>query len=150
MISIRPANLEADALSIIDGAHAFAESTEFKELFPDDYDEFTAAIGRIMTLEGMEILLAEHENRIVGGIGILYAPFLWNPKILVSDELFWWAYKHAPFRTGRRLAEEAMKRIEEKGAIPMFRLLENSPKGAEKFYRRHLGLKPVETMFARI
>ena len=146
---IRSANVESDALSIIDGARAFSEITEFKELFPSDNNAFIAAIGRIMVLEGMEIILAEHETRIVGGIGILLAPFLWNPEILAADELFWWAYKNAPFRTGACLIDEAMKRIDKKGAIPMFRVLENSPKGVEKLYRRK-GMKPIETMFARI
>ena len=145
---IRPADLNADALAIIDGARDFAKFTGMK-LFPTDDDEFVAAIGRIMTLEGFEVLLAEHEGRIVGGIGILYSPYLWNPSFVVGEELFWWAGKNAPFRTGKKLMDEAMKRIDEKGAIPIFQLLENSPKGAEKIYQHH-GLSRVGTIYMRI
>lgn len=102
-----------------------------------------------MTLEGLEILLVEHENKIVGGIGILYAPYLWNPERLIGDELFWWSSEDSPFRTGRYLIDEAMKRIDKKGAIPMFRSLETSPKSVEKIYNR-FGLSKVETAFTRI
>ena len=149
MTVIRKANFDTDALSIVEGARDFADRTGMKSLFPKDDKAFTAAIGRIMTLEGMEILVAEHEKHIVGGIGILYAPFLWNPEILVGDELFWWTARDAPFRAGRHLIDEAMKHINEKGAIPMFRSLATSPDGVEKLYRR-IGLSRVETAFARL
>lgn len=145
---IRPANFDTDALAIIDGARAFAKFTGMN-LFPTDDDEFVAAIGRIMTMEGFEILLAEHEDRIVGGIGILYGLFMWNPSILIAEERFWWAYKDSPFRTGKNLMDEAMKRIDEKGATPVFQLLENSPKGAEKIYQ-HYGLSCIGTIFMRV
>ena len=75
---------------------------------------------------------------------ILYAPFLWNPSITVGDELFWWTDRNAPFRTGIYLFDEAMKQIKEKGAIPMFRSMETSPKGVERLYHRR-GLRRIET-----
>ena len=131
-VIIRPADLNTDALAIVDGARDFARRIRMDLLFPENNDEFISAIGRIMVLEGMEILLAEYEDKIVGGIGILYAPYLWNPARIVGDELFWWTAQDAPFRTGRYLIDEAMKCIDKKGAIPMFHSLETSPRGVEK------------------
>ncbi len=143
---IRPADLDKDALAIIDGAKDFAKFTGL-DLFPTG-DDFVKAVSRIITLEGFEILLAEHKDKIVGGIGILYVPYLWNPSVLLGDELFWWC-KNAPIKTGKKLLDEAMKNIDKKGAIPMFRSLENSPKSVEKTYRNY-GMFPIETVYTRI
>lgn len=148
-IKIRLADINTDALSIVDGARDFASRVAFRSLLPEDDQEFISAIGRIVTLECVEILVAEHESRVVGGIGISYIPFMWNPEKLVGEELFWWTSKNAPFRTGRMLIDEAMKRIDQKGAVPFFKSLETSPKGVARMYAR-MGLAPVETMFARI
>lgn len=147
-MNIRPANIEKDALAIVDGAHDFVERAGLHSLFPSDEKEFIAVIGRVISLEGMVILLAEHEGKVVGGISILYAPYLWNPSRIVGDEIFWWTSKDAPLRTGIRLFEEAMKQIDEKKAIPVFKKLETSPKGVEKLYLRK-GLFPAETAFMR-
>ena len=143
-MKIRLANLESDALSIMDGAKDFYKRTGVESLFPTDDQEFMKAISRIMVLEDLTILLAEQEKQVVGGIGILYAPFLWNPSITVGDELFWWTDRNAPFRTGIYLFDEAMKQIKEKGAIPIFRSMETSPKGVERLYHRR-GLRRIET-----
>ena len=143
---IRPADLEKDALAIMDGARNFASRIAVRHLLPSDDGDFVKAVSRIVSLDGMEILLAEHEGRVVGGIGVLYIQFLWNPAILIADELFWWSATDSPFRTGRRLADEAMLRIKERGAIPMFRSLTTSPPGVEKFYRS-IDLFPIETVF---
>jgi len=146
---IRPANLESDALSIMDGAKDFYKRTGVESLFPTDDQEFIKAISRIIVLDDLVILLAEHEKQVVGGIGILYAPFLWNPSVTVGDELFWWTDRNAPFRTGRNLIDEAMKHIKEKGAVPMFRSMETSPKGVERMYNR-LGMRRIETTYIGI
>lgn len=144
---IRAANFNTDALDIVNGARAFADSTSLKSWFRTG-DEFVEDISKIMTLENIDILVAEHEDRIVGGIGIAYVPFIWNQTILVGDELFWWT-KDAPFRTGGELFDSAMKRIEEKGAVPMFRSLDTSPDRIDKFYERN-GLSRFESVFTRI
>ena len=146
-VIIRLADFKRDALAIMDGARDFRSRVEFGSLFPPD-TEFVEAVSRIVILESVEILVAEYEGEIVGGIGILYGPYIWNPKRLVAEELFWWAAKTAPLRAGWKLIYQAMKNIDERNAIPMFSTLATSPQGVEKTYRR-LGLKPVETKFAR-
>lgn len=148
-VVIRNADLTKDALSIMDGARDFASRVSFKSLFPQSDEEFVATVGRIITIPGVEILLAEFKGLIVGGIAISYGPYLWNPKLTAGEEIFWWAAKDAPFRTGHMLGNEAMRRIDERKAIPFFKSLETSPKGVRKMYDRR-GLKPIETTFARI
>ena len=143
---IRPADIDKDALDIMNGARDFASRIAVKHLLPEDDETFIKAVSRIVSLNGVEVLLAEHEGRIVGGIGILYAEYLWNNAIIVADELFWWAAQDAPFRTGWKLINEAMRRIKEKDAIPMFRSLTTSPHGVERVYKS-FDMLPVETVF---
>ena len=148
MISIRLANFDTDALEIVNGAREFSQSMSLSSWFRSG-DEFVEDISKIMVLDNLEIAVAEHDGNIVGGIGIVYIPFIWNHSISVGDELFWWASPKAPFRTGIALFDFAMKRIEEKRAKPMFRSLDTSPKHIEKFYERH-GLKKLESVFTRL
>ena len=145
MISIRPANFDTDALAIIEGAREFSQQTSLASWFRDG-TEFIEDISKIMVLDNLEISVSEHEGKIVGGIGIVYIPFIWNHSILVGDELFWWTSKNAPFKTGASMFDFAMKRIKEKGARPMFRSLDTSPVHIENFYERR-GLKKTESVF---
>lgn len=145
---IRLADFDTDALAIINGAREFADSTSLKSWFRSG-DDFVEDISKVMTLDNLEILVAEHNGEIVGGIGIVYVPFMWNQSITIGDELFWWSSQGAPFRTGRTLFDEANKRIEQKGARPMFRSLNTSPVHISKFYERQ-GLKQLESVFTRV
>lgn len=145
-VVIRPADLNNDALAILDGAKDFAARVAVNDLLPTSDADFIQALGGIVALPGLEIWVAEFSGKIVGGIGILYAPYIWNPRRQVADELFLWAAQDAPFRTGWLLVDESLKRINAKGAIPMFRALETSPEGLGKLYVRR-GLRKAETLY---
>lgn len=144
---VRHADLDSDALAIDDGARDFVRRVAFRRLMPDD-DALTGAVARILTLDGVEILVADDDGTIVGGIGLLFAPYLWNPGVLTADELFWWAAPDAPYRAAHKLFRAAMARIEERGAEPLFRALTTSPEGVDRMYRR-AGLVPIEIVYAR-
>lgn len=145
---IRRADPYQDALAIYDGARDFISRVPYPEMMPDE--EGTAeAIGRIITMENVEILVVEHEGKVVAGMGFLYTPSLWNPAITIAEELFWWAGRDAPFKAARMLFDAAMQRIEEQGATPVLHALSNSPDGVERLYRK-AGLLPVETTFVRV
>lgn len=148
MIKIRPANFDTDALSIVNGAREFSQQTSLASWFRSG-EEFVEDISKLMVLDNLEITVAEHEGKIVGGVGIVYVPFIWNHSILVGDELFWWTAPNAPFKTGTALFDFAMKRIKEKGARPMFRSLDTSPKHIEQFYERR-GLNKFESIFTQV
>jgi len=153
---IRLADIEADALIILDGAKdcirrhkEHVGTLNIGSLFPDNDESLIKALDRIVSTEGMEILIAEHENAVVGGIGILYTPYLWNADMLSADQLFWWAQEGAPFRTARVLFDEAMKRIEERGAMAIFRVPNTLTKGIDKLCRK-AGLIPTEITYMRL
>ena len=144
---IRPADLEKDALAIVEGARDFANRTPIQSLLTGN--TFTEAVSRIVTLPDFELIVAEHDGVVVGGIGIFYTPLLWNSDFLTAEEHFWWTAKDAPFRTGKALLNQAMINIEEKGAIPMFKSLSTSHKGVDRAYRK-FGMEPVETLYMKI
>jgi hypothetical protein len=156
MISIRVAQLPEDALTIMDGARDCVRRHKAHEgdlnvgsLFSDDDTPMANSLSDLVQLEGLEILIAEHEGRVVGGCGVLYMPYMWNSDLLVGDKLFWWTREDAPFRTARVMLDEALRRIEERGATPIFRALKTDPKGVEKLYQK-LGFVPIETVYARL
>ena len=144
---IRPADLEKDALAIMEGARDFANRTPIKSLLTGN--SFIEAVSRVLTLPGFEVLLAEYKGQVVGGIGILYGPLLWNSDFLTAEEHFWWTAKDAPFGTGKALMNQTMAIINIKDAIPMFKSLSTSHKGVDRIYRR-FGMEPVETLYMRI
>lgn len=143
---IREADLEKDALAITEGAHKFAKKMALGDLIADD---FVVPFSRIATLDGVEIWVAEHNGKVVGGIGIYITPYIWNNDLLVADEVFWWVDEGAPFKAAILLFDEAMKRIDSVGAIPMFRALHNSSKGVINIYKKHK-LLPIETVHVRL
>ena len=145
----RFADANLDALTIFEGAKDFASRVSFQSYLPETDADFIKVLGNLVLLDGVEILLAEHEGKVVGGIGMFYAPFLWNPKLTMAEELFWWTATDAPFRTGMILIDKTMERVAEKEAIPVFRALMTSPKGVEKVYRKR-GMVPIETTYMRL
>ena len=86
-------------------------------------------------------------------IGFLYYSLVFVPAGLgmivghrVRDELFWFAHEDAPFRAGKMLIDEAVKRIKERGAWPIFHSLETSPKSVGKLYQK-MGLQKMDTQY---
>ena len=148
-VTIRLADVKADAAAIVDGARRCKERVAFGGLFPTDEDGFVRAIARIVTLEGIEIMVAESDGEVVGGLLILYAPYIWNPDRLTADALCWWAARVAPLRTAWLLFTETMVRIDEKKAIPMFRALTNSPPGVRRLFEKY-DMQPIETLYMRL
>lgn len=148
-MKIRSADLEKDALAIMDGARDFRSRVGFQTLFPEDDEGFVEAVGKIVSMEPVTVLVATKDEKVVAGICFFISPFLWNPDRLVAEELFWWASKDAPFKAAYHVMEHAMAYIDLQGAVPLFKSLTTSPKGVDKIYRR-FGLKPMETLYARI
>jgi hypothetical protein len=142
---IRYADPVKDALEITEGAMDFASHVEFKNMLPASFDEMVGVIGTLVSCDKVKIFLADHSG-IVGGLGVLVSPYVWNPKTLVMEELFWWVKQGSPFRTAVRLFDRALEDAKVLGAVPIFKALSNSPSGVTKMYLRH-GLSPVETTF---
>lgn len=145
---IRPAIIPLDMFHILPGARAFAAA------LPDDAKEGTAAPGteifdntiwKMAMVPGVVIQLAltDSGEQAFGGIGYMISPSFWNCSRIAIEELFWWVYPGAPRKTAWRLFDMAFKDAKDKGAtFATFSLLDNSPAGVERMYRRY-GLSPL-------
>lgn len=146
MIIIRPANLEVDAQPIIDGAKDFISRMDYTDFLPKTEKGLSSAIERLLSFPCVEVTLAEHAGRIVGGLGMFYGPHMWNTDIISAEEIFWWASKDAPRSTALRLLRSVMRDVKERGALATFKTLTSSPEKVGLVYRK-IGLRPVETTF---
>jgi len=141
---IRTADMEKDALAIVDGAKDFFSRMEYTEFLPETDEKLIEAIARVMSFPGIEVIVAEHEGSVVGGLGMMYGPHLWNPNIEAGDEIFFWTSRSAPKTTALRLLREVKARAGDR--IVTFKALMTSPKKVCQVYER-MGLRPVESSY---
>ncbi|KKK46687.1 hypothetical protein LCGC14_3162760, partial [marine sediment metagenome] len=141
MINIRAVDLSSDLPMVIDGMQDFISRMDYHEFLPDTYEDLVEALTRLVNLDCTEILVAEYEGRIVGGIGMVYAPCMWNFKVSIAEELFWWVSKDAPSSTALRLLRRVSSNSVAKGCkFIVFKSLSSSPETLDKVYRR-MGLR---------
>lgn len=147
MITIREADLEADALAILEAARNSMSRINGPKFFPEDDASLVEALGRVLSLEGLHALVAEVDGEVVGGIGIHYAPYLWNPGVLAAEQVCWWAHEGAPNATALLLIRAAFREMRRRGAgMVTLRTLPNSSRSLDKLYRR-MGLAPYEMSY---
>ena len=144
---IRVADLEKDAVMIMDGAMDFVSRMDFTDFLPERKEDIASAITRVLNMPFVETVVAEHNGKIIGGIGIAYIPCLWNANLLTGEELFWWTSKAAPKTAALKLLKFVKQRMIELGVeIMSFKQLTSSPESVAKVYKR-MGLRQVETSF---
>lgn len=144
---IRPIVMPDDTDMVLAGMKNFISRMDYTEFLPDSDDKLLAALHKLLNLGCFEVTLAEHEGRVVGGIGMVYAPSVWNDDLTAGEELFWWTDDDAPATTALRLIRDVQRRGREHGDVVwVFRSLTSSPDGVDRVYRR-MGLRPVETVY---
>lgn len=148
MITIRAADLAADLDIVLHGASEFVRLANRPELFPEPgSEELAGVIGKLMSVPGFTVLLAEHDGRMVGGIGYWVGPYLMSMTKIELQELFWWCAADAPPRAAMMLLREAVRRGTEAGAtVKTFHRLTTSPEGVDAAYRR-IGLAPIQVTY---
>ena len=135
---------------VIDGMKDFVSRMDYHEFLPDTYEEVVEGLIRLVNLDPIEIWVAEYDGYIVGGIGMVYAPCIWNLKISIAEELFWWVSKDAPLSTALRLLRHVNSKKAARGCkFMVFKSLTSSPETLDKVYRR-MGLRPTETSYMGI
>ncbi len=147
MINIRAVDLSSDLPMVIDGMRDFITRMDYHEFLPDTYEEIVEGLTRLLSLEPIEMLVAEYEGSIVGGIGMIYSPCIWNLKVSIAEEMFWWVSEDAPSSTALRLLRRVRSNAAARGCkFVVFKSLTSSPKTLDKVYRR-MGLRPTETSY---
>lgn len=144
---IRVSDPVEDAGGIMAGVKDFISRMDFVDYFPKDERGVISVIGKVVTSESIEVLVAEHEEEIVGILIVAFVPYLWNPEITHAEELLWWVAQDAPKTAGLRLLRFARKRAKEIGADVMtFTALTSSPKNLGRIYER-MGMREIETSY---
>ena len=147
MINIREVDLNSDLPMVIEGMKDFISRMDYHEFLPDTYEDLVEALTRLVNLECTEILVVEYEGNIVGGIGMVYTPSMWNLEVSTAEEFFWWVSKDAPLSTALRLLRRVRSNAVAKGCkFITFSSLTSSPETLDKVYRR-MGLRPTHTTY---
>lgn len=141
---VREADLEKDALALVDAAHNFTSRMVYTDFLPDTETGFIASFGNLLALDGMKTIVAEHDGEIVGMLGMFFSPHLWNNEKISAAEVFMWTAPEAPATTLLAMIRAVRKMA--RGAIVTFKSLESSPDNLDKVYNR-LGLTKVETSY---
>lgn len=146
---IRKFDMDKDYSSIADISNDIRSRTDDFGILPVAEDKLIETIGRLSPVPGVEIIVAEHEGRIIGCIGMIYTPHLWNNDLLLAEELFLWVSEKAPVTTLLRLIRYVMRKIKQFHAIATFRVLciDASQQNKMRSLFKHLGLKEAETSF---
>ncbi len=140
----RLADMEGDGLAVFDGAKDFVSRLDCPECVASDDEGLIEAISYIFALPGFECWLVEDGGGVVGGIGLLFSPPLWNRRVMGMSELFIWAAPDALNTVFLRLMKQARRRKREMNATyqELF-ILTSSPPGIEKVYAR-MGLRKTQ------
>lgn len=145
MMIIRLADLDSDGSQIFDGAKDFINRMDYAEFLPIDDMALAKCIGDVLAMEAVETIVAEQDGEIVGFIGMLYGPFLWNKELTIADELFIWsAPSAAPTTLLRMLRFIEVRMVHHGVCLKEFTELTSSPRSITKLYAA-MGLRQAQT-----
>lgn len=148
MTTIRKATL-ADVPVIVSMSAKFYETTSYCT-WADFSAETVANLASNLT-ENHVMLVAEHDGRVVGMVGLFVAPFMFNVDKIGAYEVVWWVDPDAQGNgAGKALLAAIEPACKEKGAnaIQMVHLA-SSPPQAAMIYER-MGYAHTESSYTRI
>jgi hypothetical protein len=129
------------------GIKDFISRMDYHDFLPKTDEELVSSLNRLLDLSCVEVLVAEEEGKLVGGIGLLYSPGIWDKDVTHVEELFLWVAEGAPPTTLLRILRWTIQRAREKGGKLMtFKSLTSSPKSLDSVYKR-LGLRLIENTY---
>lgn len=135
MTSIRKATLD-DVPQIVRMSAAFYPTTHYAQWCPMDEDSVAGlATGLI---DNDVFFVAENEGELVGMVGVIFVPFMFNQSHTYATEIVWWV---APAARGTSVASRLLTAIEapcrERGAARIQMVhMPNSPPQAAALYER--------------
>lgn len=145
---IRPANT-ADTSAIVAMGSRFFAQTEYAR-FAQYSDASAAALTQMMRDDGV-LLVAEHDGVLVGMVGLVIAPFLFNHALRSAHEVMWWVDPDAQGSgAGKALLAAVEPACRDAGAVAIQMIhLANSPPQAQALYER-MGYQHSESSYTRI
>ena len=145
---IRPAQ-ESDLPELHAMAKQFYAETTYQE-FSDYCDKSVDFVARMMLDDGV-FLVAEGQDKLVGMVGLLVAPFMFNHAYKTAHEVLWWVDSDARNSgAGLGLLQAIEPACRGRGVIAIqMGVLSTSPPQAGMLYER-MGYSISETSFTRV
>lgn len=146
---LRPINLPDDYEQLVLGVKDFIARMDYHDFLirPDTDEDLIMSVERFISLESVEVLVVEYDNELIGGIGMIYAPCIWNPTILNAEQLFFWVSPTAQSTTALQLLRGAMRNAQMRGcSLVIFRKLTSNSDKLHSIYQL-MGLRVVETTY---
>jgi RimJ/RimL family protein N-acetyltransferase len=147
---IRPA-VEGDMPRLLEMAMRFYPMTSYWKISKMELDiEYVSALILGMIENGI-VNVAEVDNKVIGMIGLIVMPFLFNPKYTTAGEIIWWVEPEFwNGGIGRELLQSVTERAKEKGihTVQMIGLVE-SPIQAGQLYESE-GYNMTEGVWTKV
>jgi GNAT superfamily N-acetyltransferase len=139
--------VEDDVPRIVEMSRKFYATTSYAEHAPMD-DETVAALAR--QLMDSVMLVAEEGGKVVGMVGLVVAPFMFNNSINAAYEVVWWVEPEAQGAgVGKQLLAAVDTACVARGAsIVVMVTLASSPPQAAALYER-AGYAHSETSYTK-
>lgn len=145
---VRPATAN-DVPGIVDMARQFYATTSYCDWAPFNPETVSALATGLLNEHVM--LVAEHDDALVGMVGLFVVPFMFNADMTAAYEVVWWVNEEARATgAGKALLGAIEPACQAKGcdAIQMVHL-RNSPPQAAMIYER-AGFVHTESSYTKI
>lgn len=138
----------SDAADILAMGQRFYHTTHYADFA--EYDEFTVASLIDLMLAGV-LLVAEHEEAVIGMVGLIVSAFPFNASLKSAHEIMWWVDEGAQgLGVGKALLEAVEPACREAGcAMIQMTHLTSSPPQAAALYER-MGFALCESSYSKV
>lgn len=138
----------ADIPAIVSMSRKFYATTDYAMHAPMD-DETVADLAAMLVDTGV-MLVAEFDGAIVGMVGLVVAPFMFNRGVRTAHEIVWWVEPDAQgFGVGKALLAAVEPACRAQGVVSIQMVhLANSPPQAAALYER-MGFRLTETSYTK-
>jgi ribosomal protein S18 acetylase RimI-like enzyme len=147
-VTIRPAH-ETDLPEAVAMAARFYATTAYTGI-ADFNPDSAEKLGRLLLDQGV-LLVAERDDKLVGVIGLVIAPFPFNETRKTAHEVLWWVEpEHRDSGAGVELLREMVQACQYRGATAIQMLcLATSPPQAAALYER-MGFIHSESSYLKV
>lgn len=138
-----------DRAEVLELCREFYPHTSYAKWAPFDEESVLEQIDRC-TKTGI-MLVAQIEDKLVGIIGMVAGPFIFNKDLISATELIWWIQpEHRKSGLGIELVKRAdiLRKLKGWKSFQMIRLEESDPRLDEVYVS--LGFSPTEHCFTKV
>lgn len=149
MLTIEPATSD-DLSCITEMGHAFFKEAGWADVAEWEDVIASQALSNLLDNENFIFLIARQDGDVMGMAGGLIFPMWFNPKVLMSQEFFWYVKPHARTGIGLKLYNALEERFKERGVDVFSMIAVSKLPSLEKFYIRKGFRQSEQTYIKRL